>query len=229
MLSRRALLAAAALTVAALRVSRAGADTPTPPGPSWQHALIAAARKQVGVTVRYDPSYVRLAYPGGDVPLDRGVCTDVIIRAYRAALQFDLQQHVHEDMKGAFSAYPSVWGMTRPDPSIDHRRVPNLMVFFRRQGASLPVLDDPAAYQPGDIVTQMLPGNLPHILIVSSAPSAQVPDRHFVLHNIGAGAREEDTLFAYPRTGHFRFNPSLASSHVGAGRSSARDDASECS
>jgi len=154
------------------------------------------------------------------VPLDRGVCTDVIIRAYRAALQLDLQQHVHEDMKSAFSAYPRVWGMTRPDPSIDHRRVPNLMVFFRRRGASLPVLVDPAAYQPGDIVTQMLPGNLPHILMCRPRPPPR--SRTAVSYcKISADAREEDPPFAYPRRPvPVQSPPTVASFHLGAAGSS---------
>jgi len=166
--------------------------------------LVAAARAQIGVTLSYNPAYIRLAYPGGDLPADRGVCTDVIVRAYRSALNLDLQRLVHEDMKSAFAAYPRQWGLTRPDPNIDHRRVPNLQAFLRRNGLSLPVTDNPADYRPGDLVTQMLPGNLPHIAVVSDRRS---PDgaRPLVIHNIGAGAREEDRLFEFPITGHYRF------------------------
>lgn len=168
--------------------------------------LVKAARAQVGVTLTYNPAYVRLSYPGGDVLPDQGVCTDVIVRAYRAALNIDLQKLVHEDMKSSFVSYPKQWGLKRPDPNIDHRRVPNLQTLFRRKGASLPVTNDPAGYRPGDLVTQMLPGNLPHIAIVSDRRSAD-GSRPLVIHNIGKGAREEDGLFAFPVTGHYRFLP----------------------
>lgn len=173
--------------------------------------LVRAARAQVGVTVSYNPAYVRLPYPGGDVTPEQGVCTDVIVRAYRAALSIDLQKLVHEDMKSSFALYPKQWGLKRPDPNIDHRRVPNLQTLFRRKGASLPVTADPADYRPGDVVTQMLPGNLPHIAIVSDRRSAD-GKRPLVIHNIGAGTREEDGLFAFPVTGHYRFAPISSSS-----------------
>lgn len=175
--------------------------------PDWRMRLVDAARRQIGVTTLYDPAYVRLAYPGGDVAQDRGVCTDVVIRAYRHAFRLDLQKLVHEDMAANFAAYPKSWGLKSPDSNIDHRRVPNLAVFFGRRGGSLPVGQDPVGYQPGDLVTQMLPGNLPHIAVVSSNRSAEVPERPLVIHNIGWGAREEDTLFAFRQTGHFRFAP----------------------
>ncbi|MDR2214519.1 MAG: DUF1287 domain-containing protein [Nevskiaceae bacterium] len=168
-------------------------------------SLVTAARAQVGVTVTYDPAYVRLGFPGGDVPADRGVCTDVIIRAYRVAHGFDLQQAVNADMRAHFSVYPGIWGLRQTDVNIDHRRVPNLQVFFKRTGQSLPTAANPAIYQPGDLVTQMLPGNLPHIGIVSDRKSADgVP---LVIHNIGSGVREEEGLFSYPITGHYRFSP----------------------
>ncbi|SCY20123.1 DUF1287 domain-containing protein [Microvirga guangxiensis] len=173
--------------------------------------LVRAARAQVGVTVSYNPAYVRLPYPGGDVAPEQGVCTDVIVRAYRTALSIDLQKLVHEDMKSSFALYPKQWGLKRPDPNIDHRRVPNLQTLFRRKGASLPVTADPADYRPGDLVTQMLPGNLPHIAIVSDRRSAD-GKRPLVIHNIGAGTREEDGLFAFPVTGHYRFAPISSSS-----------------
>ncbi|OCC02375.1 DUF1287 domain-containing protein [Labrys sp. WJW] len=176
-------------------------------GPDWRMALVDAARSQIGVTTLYDPAYRRIAYPGGDVAPERGVCTDVVVRAYRKAFALDLQRLVHEDMKAGFAAYPRNWGMRAPDPNIDHRRVPNLIAFFKRKGAVLAVTADPADYLPGDLVTQTLPGNLPHILIVSSQVSADVPGRRLAIHNIGQGAREEDTLFAFPQTGHFRFAP----------------------
>lgn len=172
----------------------------------WTARLVDAALDQVGVTVIYDPAYVRLDYPGGDVPAERGVCTDVVVRAYRKAFNVDLQRLVNEDMRAAFSAYPTIWGRKQPDRNIDHRRVPNLETFFKRKGAALDVSDDPAAYRPGDLVTQRLPGNLPHIAIVTGrmAPESQRP---LVVHNIGAGAKVEDILFAFRIVGHFRFPP----------------------
>lgn len=175
--------------------------------PAWPSSLVQAARTQIGVTTRYDPTYVRLAYPGGDVPPDRGVCTDVVIRAYRQAFGLDLQKLLHEDMKANFAAYPKAWGMKAPDPNIDHRRVPNLAAYFTRRKAALSLTEDFATYHSGDLVTQMLPGNLTHIVIVSSRTSAEVPGRPLVIQNIGAGASEDDTLFAYQRTGHYRFAP----------------------
>jgi uncharacterized protein len=166
--------------------------------------LITAGLAQLGVTTIYDPAYVALRYPEGDVPLERGVCTDVIVRAYRSGLAIDLQRLVHEDMRKNFAAYPTTWRLTRPDRNIDHRRVPNLQTFFMRQGAGLPLSDKPADYRPGDIVTQMLPGNLPHIALVTHLASRD-GERPLCVHNIGAGARLEDILFTYRRTGHYRF------------------------
>lgn len=164
--------------------------------------LTAAARDQVGVTVIYDPAYVSLAFPGGDLPRDRGVCTDVVIRALRDGWGIDLQLAVNRDMKADFSAYPSLWGLTRTDRNIDHRRVPNLQTLFARVGAELPLDDGPVPYLPGDIVTWKLPGNLDHIGIVSDQRTAE--GTPLILHNIGRGAQEEDILFAYPMTGHYR-------------------------
>lgn len=166
--------------------------------------LVRAARGQVGVTTVYDGSYRVLAYPGGDVPPERGVCTDVVIRALREARSLDLQKLVHEDMRAAFGEYPSRrrWGLTRPDRNIDHRRVPNLMTYFRRAGHSRPVSRDAAAYLPGDLVTWDLGGGIPHIGIVSDRREpGGVP---LVIHNIGSGTREEDILFKYTITGHYR-------------------------
>ena len=165
--------------------------------------VIEGAKKQVGVTRGYDGSYRKIAYPNGDVPRETGVCTDVVIRAYRHA-GVDLQVLVHEDMKGHFSAYPKTWGLRRPDPNIDHRRVPNLATFFTRQGAKLPVTRRGADYQPGDVVTWRLSSGVPHIGLVSDV---RVPntDRYRVVHNIGAGAQIEDVLFAYAVTGHYRY------------------------
>jgi uncharacterized protein len=144
----------------------AGEQPPRPPSvPASQ--LVAAARGQVGITTIYDPAFVKLAYPGGDLPRERGVCTDVIVRAYRDAFGIDLQELVHADMLASFASYPPMWGLRAPDTSIDHRRVLNLRVFFSRKGRQLPVSRFPADYAPGDLVTQELPGGLPHIAIVS--------------------------------------------------------------
>ncbi|GAB6909361.1 conserved hypothetical protein [Desulfosarcina cetonica] len=166
--------------------------------------LVTAARAQIGITRIYDPAYVKLTYPGGDVPRDRGVCTDVVIRAMRDAFGLDLQQRVHADMRAHFDRYPRHWGLSRPDPNIDHRRVPNLQTFFKRQGWALPVSSRPADYRPGDLVTCTVPRHRPHIMIVSNRKTATgVP---YVIHNIGAGAREEARLFEFPLTGHYRMN-----------------------
>lgn len=172
----------------------------------WAAKLIAAAESQIGVTLTYDPAYISLRFPNGDLPRNRGVCTDVVIRAYRDAFGFDLQQEVNRDMKAHFAAYPTIWGLSRPDRNIDHRRVPNLQAFFKRQGAALAVSGNPEDYQPGDIVSQILPGNLSHIAIVTHRRS---PDgaRPMVVHNIGAGTRLEDRLFEFEITGRYRFNP----------------------
>ena len=164
--------------------------------------LTDAARDQVGVTVTYDPSYAKLAFPGGDVPRDRGVCTDVVIRALRDAWGIDLQLAVNRDMKADFAAYPAFWGLTTTDRNIDHRRVPNLQTLFARIGAEVPLDDGPVPYLPGDIITWKLPGNLDHIGIVSDRRTDQ--GTPLILHNIGRGAQEEDILFAYPMTGHYR-------------------------
>lgn len=165
--------------------------------------MIQGAKRQVGVTRSYDPAYRRIAYPNGDVPRETGVCTDVVIRAYRHA-GVDLQVLVHEDMKSSFSAYPKNWGLRRPDTNIDHRRVPNLATFFRRKGTSLPVTRKGADYRPGDVVTWRLSSGVPHIGVVSDE-KVFLTDRHRVVHNIGSGAQIEDVLFAYTLTGHYRY------------------------
>lgn len=177
------------------------------PSPT-QTALIDAARSQVGVTVIYDPSYQALTFPGGDIDLSRGVCTDVIIRAMRDAWQVDLQLAVNRDMTGAFSAYPNLWGLRSTDRNIDHRRVPNLQALLKRAGADRSATSNPVDYRPGDIVTWMLPGNLPHIGIVGNRQSGDGL-RPLIVHNIGWGAREEDMLFDYPITGHYRITPEV--------------------
>lgn len=169
-------------------------------------ALIGAARAQVGITTIYDPAYVSLPFPGGDFDRARGVCTDVVIRALRDAHGIDLQLAVNRDMQADFAAYPANWRLAATDRNIDHRRVPNLKTLLARIGADLPVTSDPAAFRPGDIVTWMLPGNLPHIGILSDVMNAD-GTRPLVLHNIGAGAAEEDRLFDFPITGHYRLTP----------------------
>ena len=166
--------------------------------------LLAAAQAQIGVTTAYDPAYTVLPYPGGDVPEERGVCTDVVIRAFRK-VGLDLQKLVHEDMARSFSKYPQRWGLKRPDKNIDHRRVPNLMKFFERQGKSLPVTKDPAKFRPGDLVTCIVPPHLPHIMIVSDVPSPADSARFQIIHNIGQGTRIEDRLFDFEITGHYRY------------------------
>ena len=203
--------ASAAIAVSAASVVLALGSLRAQPAPARASAwpadgvarLVAAAVDQTTRPVRYDGAYRRIPYPMGDVPADTGVCTDVVIRAYRA-LGIDLQQRVHEDMRAAFSAYPRAWGMAHPDPNIDHRRVPNLQTFFRRRGAALTSSDDPERYAAGDLVTWMLPGNLPHIGVVIERRS---PDgrRPLVVHNIGRGPEIEDTLVKFPITGHFRY------------------------
>lgn len=168
--------------------------------------LASAARTQIGITLHYDPSYQRLAYPNGDVPLDRGVCTDVIIRAYRQ-LGIDLQKLVHEDMRAHWNAYPhsAKWNLKRPDTNIDHRRVPNLATFFQRHGTTIAIGKDPRQFAPGDIVVWELPYGLPHIGIVADRISAT--GTPLVIHNIGSGTKMEDVLFAYTMTGHYRYTP----------------------
>jgi uncharacterized protein len=164
--------------------------------------LIAAAESQIGVTVSYDPAYVKLSYPNGDVPLKTGVCTDVVIRAYRDGFGIDLQKQVHEEMAKNFASYPKIWDLKTTDRNIDHRRVPNLQHFFKRRNAEVNSVD----YQAGDIVTMMVAGNLPHIAIVSATMN-DTGDRPLLIHNIGAGTKREDILGTFPVTGHYRYLP----------------------
>ncbi|GHT85207.1 DUF1287 domain-containing protein [Betaproteobacteria bacterium] len=168
-------------------------------------ALISTARAQIGVTRIYDGAYKWIPYPNGDITPERGVCSDVIIRAYRQAFGHDLQQEIHQDMEKSFSTYPHHWGLKTTDTNIDHRRVPNLQTFFTRRGAKLhhSARND---YRPGDLVTQTVAGRLPHIVIVSDKRSAD-RQRYLVIHNIGAGVQEEDSLFEFPVTGHYRYFP----------------------
>jgi uncharacterized protein len=198
----------AATSTTASASASAGKSTPTSSAAQIRERetpkarrLAEAAMAQVGKTVSYDAAYVPLAYPDGDVPTVTGVCSDVVVRAFRG-VGVDLQVEVHEDISKHFSAYPHRWGLTKPDASIDHRRVPNLQTYFARRGASRRVTKDSVGYWPGDIVTWSVYGR-PHIGIVSTTPA---PDNaHFlVTHNIGQGAQTEDMLFAFPITGHYR-------------------------
>ncbi|MES9918520.1 MAG: DUF1287 domain-containing protein, partial [Candidatus Thiodiazotropha sp. 4PDIV1] len=173
----------------------------------FQSALVSAALERTHHSVRYDGSYYSIDYPGGDVPSHIGVCTDVVIRSYRA-LGTDLQRLVHEDISTHFNNYPSrrIWGLKRPDPNIDHRRVPILQTFFSRKGVSLPVTDSTDEYKAGDLVTWMLPGNLPHIGIVSDKVDAK-SGTPLIVHNIGSGPVVENVLFDFVVTGHYRYVP----------------------
>ncbi|TAH19636.1 MAG: DUF1287 domain-containing protein [Cytophagales bacterium] len=154
-------------------------------------------------TVVYDPSYFSIPYPNGDVPADKGVCTDVVIRAYRK-LSIDLQKEVHQDMKANFGKYPKTWGMKRTDRNIDHRRVPNLMVFFARYGTVCPTSDNSEDYLAGDIVCWRLSSGLTHIGLVVDKKSAD-GKRNQIVHNIGQGQVIEDVLFSYKIIGHYRY------------------------
>lgn len=180
------------------KVWPAPSSEPAAPSPP----LVAAARAQVGVVRLYDPAYVPLSYPGGDVAPDRGVCTDVVIRALRVQ-GLDLQRSVHEDMRANFAAYPALWRASSTDRSIDHRRVPNLRRWFERQGWSLPVSANAGDYRAGDVVTWDLGRGQTHIGIVSDRRSWD-RQRPLILHNIARGTREEDVLFAYTVTGRYR-------------------------
>jgi uncharacterized protein YijF (DUF1287 family) len=167
--------------------------------------LVGAAIERTHHSVRYDPAYVRIPYPNGDVPAESGVCTDEIIRAYRG-VGVDLQKEVHEDMLRNFAAYPNQrrWLLAHTDTNIDHRRVPNLMTFFARKGEVLTASTRSEDYAPGDLVTWDLGGNVPHIGIVVDRKSART-SRYLVVHNIGRGPQMEDVLFNWKITGHYRY------------------------
>jgi len=179
---------------------------------SGADAIVDSARERTFAEVRYDPKYVQLEYPNGDVSPDTGVCTDVVIRTYRNAFGFDFQKAVHEDMRSNFSAYPKNWGLKRPDKNIDHRRVPNLETFLRRQGASVPMTKNPEDYLPGDIVSWRLGGRLAHIGIISDKKAAD--GTPLVIHNIGQGPVEDNMLWVSDMTGHFRFSPDIATASL---------------
>jgi uncharacterized protein YijF (DUF1287 family) len=188
--------------IAALAVISAAQAAAVHPSPGAD--LARAARAQVGVTVHYDPAYRKMAYPNGDVARDRGVCSDVVVRALREARHFDLQRAVHEDMRTHWKAYPREWRWLSfsPDSNIDHRRVPNLMTYFARQGWSVPTSRSGADYLAGDIVAWRLQGEVLHIGVVSDRRRDDwVP---LVIHNIGQGTKEEDVLFQFQIIGHYR-------------------------
>ena len=166
--------------------------------------LVTSAKSLTNDEVIYDPSYFSIEYPNGDVPKDRGVCTDVIIRAYRK-LGVDLQKEVHEDMSSNFNLYPNIWGLSTTDKNIDHRRVPNLMKFFERHGQVLPITKNSADYKPGDIVCWNLGGATTHIGIVIDEKSNIDAERHLIVHNIGSGQVTEDCLFNFKIIGHYRY------------------------
>jgi uncharacterized protein YijF (DUF1287 family) len=177
--------------------------TPLPDNASPQlKQMLDGAIAQAGVTTEYDPAYVALEYPGGDVPEKTGVCSDVVVRAFRKA-GVDLQKEVHEDIKAARSEYPNKWGANAPDKNIDHRRVLNLMKYFERKGKSLSISDAAADYQPGDIVAWELSNGVDHIGIVTNMLSESA-DRYLIVHNIGAGTRIEDVMFTWTIKGHYR-------------------------
>ncbi len=165
--------------------------------------VIEGAIEQTSYTHSYDPAYMKIAYPGGDVPREKGVCTDVVIRAFRA-VSVDLQKEVHEDMARNFSLYPQKWGLKKPDTNIDHRRVPNLMTYFKRKGKALSVTDNPKNYLPGDVVAWDLGGGVLHIGIVSNVFTDDRARFHIV-HNICCGAQLEDALFSWKVIGHYRY------------------------
>ena len=196
-MDRRAFLTA----LPALALS--GPDLATP---AKRDTFLKSAHEQTQHSVSYDSAYTRIPYPMGDVAANKGVCSDVAIRAYRA-IGIDLQQKVHEDMAAHFALYPKNWGLKRPDSNIDHRRVPNLEVFFKRFGTSLPLMRKASDYVPGDLVTYRLMGKLPHIAIVSDQYAMLDRTRPLIIHNIGWGPKQEDSLFIMGAeiTGHFRY------------------------
>lgn len=178
-------------------------DTEVTPD-TFQDKLSAAAISIVDADVVYTPSYVSIKYPNGDVPAKTGVCTDVVIRAYRK-LGIDLQKEVHEDLKANFSKYPNLkkWGLKNPDTNIDHRRVPNLEVFFTRKGQKLAITQNAKDYKTGEMVTWMINGKLPHIGIITNKKSAD--GNPMIVHNVGGGQVLEDCLFNYEIVGHFKY------------------------
>jgi uncharacterized protein len=204
LVSRRKAMTIGLLSIVAIPIACKGAPGPaaTLTSTPKTRKLIAAARAQIGVTLQYDPAYTVLDFPGGDVPRRRGVCTDVVIRAYRDAFDMDLQTLVNADMKTAFASYPTRWGLSEPDRNIDHRRVLNLQTYFARSQAKLTIPDTLSKWQPGDIATFMIGGRLPHIGILSDKTRNGRP---LLIHNIGRGTQEEDVLGDYPIVGRYRW------------------------
>lgn len=196
---KRSPLAAACLVL----LGTLSAQSPPSARADFVTRLVAAAVERIQHQVRYDGGYRRIPYPGGDVPPDVGACTDEIIRIYRA-VGIDLQKEVHQDITARFDLYPHRWGLAHPDTNIDHRRVPNLMVFFTRQGESLPVTHHAQDYEPGDLVTWDLGHGVPHIGMVVDRKTF-IGDRHLVVHNVGEGPKMEDVLFSWKITGHYRY------------------------
>jgi uncharacterized protein YijF (DUF1287 family) len=172
---------------------------------TFEEKLSEAAISIIDPSIDYDPAYFSIKYPNGDIPAHKGVCTDVIIRAYRK-LNIDLQKEVHEDMAANFSEYPNLkkWGMTKTDTKIDHRRVPNLEAFFERKGTKLPISQDPKEYKTGELVTWLINGKLPHIGIVTNKKSDD-GERNLIVHNVGGGQVLEDCLLSYKIVGHFKY------------------------
>lgn len=191
------------MTTVIVLLTLAASPPSTAEEPSRIAQVLRGAYQQVGATLYYDGRYRSITFPGGDVPLERGVCTDVIVRAYRQA-GIDLQLLVNQDMSRSFGSYPRLWGLSRPDPNIDHRRVYNLATFFRRHGRTIAVTTRPEDYRAGDLVTWRLPSDTPHIGLISDRVRNGRP---LVVHNIGAGVQVEDVLFSYQITGHYRYDP----------------------
>ena len=166
--------------------------------------ILESATKQTKITKNYDPNYVVIPYPNGDVPMETGVCSDVVIRSFRAA-GVDLQKEIHEDMTENFAVYPQKWKLPKPDANIDHRRVPNLQKYFERKGKAISITDKAEDYKPGDVVSWDLNGKgMTHIGIVSNIFNENT-NRYSIIHNVGAGAKIEDVLFDWKITGHFRY------------------------
>ncbi|MBN8641936.1 MAG: DUF1287 domain-containing protein [Flavobacteriales bacterium] len=170
---------------------------------TFEEKLSNAALSIIDASIAYTPDYISIKYPNGDVPATTGVCSDVVIRAYRK-LGIDLQKEVHEDMKANFSNYPTKWGLKKTDTNIDHRRVPNLEVFFTRKGKKLTVSENPNDYKTGELVTWMIGDKLPHIGIITHKKSAD-GKRPLIVHNVGGGQVLEDCLFNYTIVGHFKY------------------------
>lgn len=198
-------LMAKLLSVIFLFVSLVVAAIAQETAPDRGKAIAAAALERTFHDVIYDGSYLQIPYPGGDVSNDRGVCSDVVVRSFRS-VGTDLQVLIHEDMSAAFDSYPAIWGLTRPDPNIDHRRVPNIRRFLERKGAALPLSRLARDYAPGDLVTWNIDpsGSLPHIGIISEQTSPQ--GTPLIVHNIGRGPKLEDVLFDFEMTGHYRYS-----------------------